>query len=534
METGPLIPDTFALAARCHAEGNRALAAGNWRAGLAHYEQALRLRPDFVEAYNDLGMALQHFGEWARAAQCYRQAIHLMPSFAPAYNNMGNALRAQGQWAAAATAFEEALRLQPDSPEIAFNLASTHHDQGELDKAVLYYRQALRLRPEYVEVSNSLATAFKEQGLLDEAIAQCRETLKLEPDHALSYYNLSELAAEGRYQFAPEELGRIKSILASANSSTLERSLCCFALGTVLNKQGCYDEAFGYYQRGNEEKKQVLQGRGITFDAEAHRARTDRMIACHGRSYFERVKKWGTATDLPVFIIGMPRSGSTLVEQILASHPRVFGGGEIGDLHPFIAQFATKPNATPQLPNIRAARKVAADYLRHLAVQGQGAGRVTVKTLENFLHLGVIATLFPRARIIHCRRDPIDTCLSCYFQNFQNVDFACSLEDIGAYYNAYETLMAHWSRVLPLEIHEVRYEELIQDQEAVTRKLLSYCGLDWDERCLAFYETRRAVRTASAIQVRKPISGRAIGRWRHYRSHLGPLFRALGRPVDDA
>ena len=528
------VPDTLRLAARCHAEGKRALAAGNWRAGLAHYEQALRLRPDFVEAYNDLGMALQHFGEWARAAQCYRQAIHLMPSFAPAYNNLGNALRAQGQETAAAAAFEEALRLQPDSPDIAFNLGSACHDQGELDKAVLYYRRALRLRPDYVEVSNSLATAFKEQGLLDEAIVQCRETLKLEPNHALSYYNLSELAAEGRYQFAPEELGRIKAILASGNSSTLERSLCSFALGTVLNKQGCYDEAFGYYRRGNEEKKQLLRERGVIFDAQAHRARTDRIIACHGRSYFERVKKWGTATDLPVFIIGMPRSGSTLVEQILASHPQVFGGGEIGDMHPFLARFATKSDAAPLLPNLRAARKLAADYLQHLAARAHKAERATVKTLENFMHLGVIATLFPRARVIHCRRDPFDTCLSCYLQNFQNVDFACSLEDIGAYYNAYETLMAHWSRVLPLEIHEVRYEELIQDQEAVTRKLLSYCGLDWDERCLAFYNTRRSVRTASAIQVRKPISGQAIGRWHHYRSHLGPLFRALGRSMDDA
>ena len=140
--------------------------------------------------------------------------------------------------------------------------------------------------------------------------------------------------------------------------------------------------------------------------------------------------------------------------------------------------------------------------------------------------------LVPKARIIHCRRDPLDVCLSCYFQNFQKIDFACSLEDIGAYYRGYEKLMAHWSRVLPLAIHEIRCEDLVRNQESVTRKLLAYCGLDWDERCLTFWSTRRAVQTASTVQVRKPLSGQAVGRWRHYRTYLGPLFQALGSSID--
>src|SRR5262249_27656461 len=149
-------------------------------------------------------------------------------------------------------------------------------------------------------------------------------------------------------------------------------------------------------------------------------------------------------------------------------------------------------------------------------------------------HLGAIATLFPDARVIHCRRDPLDVCLSCYFQNFNHCTFAWSLEDIGAYYRAYERLMAHWQQVLPLQIHEVRYEELVHNQEAVTRKLLAYCGLDWDERCLAFFQTRRVVRTASSVQVRRPVSTGAVGRWQHYRAHLGPLFQALGLSVPPA
>src|SRR5262249_15369034 len=159
---------------------------------------------------------------------------------------------------------------------------------------------------------------------------------------------------------------------------------------------------------------------------------------------------------------------------------------------------------------------------------GRGAARVTIKTLGNFALLGLIATLFPRARIIHCRRDPLDVCLSCYFQDFQKIVFAWSLDDIGAYYRAYEKIMAHWASVLPSQIHEVSYETLVHGQEQVTRGLLAFCGLDWDERCLAFFNTRRVVRTASTVQVRKPISTQAIGRWKHYRGHLGRLFGALG------
>jgi tetratricopeptide (TPR) repeat protein len=513
------------------------VAVGNLRAGVANYEEAIRLRPDFAIAHDLLGITWQHLGEWGRAVLCHRQAIRLSPSLAPAHNNLGNALKGQGKWAEALEAFEQAHRLEPARPQFAFNLGVTLHEQGDLDRAALYYREALRLQPEYADASSNLATVFKEQGLFDEAIAQFQETLKLQPDHALAYYNLGKFAAEGRYSFAPEELDRIKAFLASGRCSAPEGSLCCFAVAMVLDKQGSYDEAFSYYQQANDLKKRLLEEQNIVFDAHRHEALIDRIIATYDRTYFDRVKGWGVAVDLPVFIVGMPRSGSTLVEQILASHPRVFGAGEIGEVPRFISQLAaqisslsTEGKEAP-LDDQNAARDQAADYVQRIAALGKGAARVTIKTLDNFLHLGLIATLLPRARIIHCRRDPLDICLSCYFQSFQS-DFAWSLEDIGAYYRAYERLMAHWASVLPVAIYDLGYEDLIHDQETVTRKLLAYCGLDWDERCLDFFKTRRAVQTASAVQVRKPISAKAIGRWRHYRSHLGPLLRALGRSIE--
>jgi tetratricopeptide (TPR) repeat protein len=537
--------------------GDVLLAAGDLRGGVTHYEQALRLRPDFAEGYITLGRAWAQLGEWARAVLCFRQATRLLPSFAQGFSNLGTALRAQGKWAEAVQAFERARELRPDSPDIAYNIGITRHLQGQLDQAVAHYREALRLKPaNAADMSNSLATAFKEQGLLDEAGDQFQGTLKLRPDHAMALYNLSELAAVGRYSFTPEDLGRIKTFLTSGRCSPLEQRLYALTLGNVLDQQGAYDEAFRYYQAANDLQKHLLKKRDVTFDAGAHEAMIDRIIADQGRSYFERVRKWGTTTESPIFIIGMPRSGSTLIEQILASHPKVFGAGEIGNVYRFIAQVtAEKKAAMPDqpaapapprsdrlagdlpptaqlLPNVRATREFAADYLRRLVHLGGGGGetryaRVTIKNLENFLALGVIATLFSQARVIHCRRDPVDVCLSCYFHNIQDVPFTCSLKDIGAYYRAYEKLMAHWSQVLPVKIHEVRYEQLVHNQEKVSRDLLSYCGLDWDERCLAFWKTRRVVQTASSIQVRQPIFTHAIGRWRHYQSHLSPLFQAL-------
>src|SRR5262249_2670141 len=201
--------------------------------------------------------------------------------------------------------------------------------------------------------------------------------------------------------------------------------------------------------------------RQLAFDARAHEACIERIIATFTPAYFERVRGWGSDSEVPVFIVGMPRSGSTLVEQILASHPQVLGGGEIGPMHALTNRHgAAGMDFCFTLRGKRAAEDLAGEYLETIDPAHCGRARATVKTLDNFMHLGLIATLFPRARIIHCRRDPLDVCLSCYFQNFQNVDFAWSLEDIGAYYRSYDKLMGHWSRVLPVPMHEVQYEEL--------------------------------------------------------------------------
>jgi len=552
------VVDAFALASRCYSEGDLAHAEQHLWSILskdANHPEALRLfgviarqKGDLVQAIDYLNRSLicnranaitwknlgdAHFfaGNFRAGVAHYEQALLLQPNYAEAYNKMGIALDYLGDVEYAAIAFEAGLRVKADSPEIAYNFGTFLYKEGELDRAADYFRQALRLNPNYADASVSLAIVFKEQGLFDQAIAQFLEALKLQPDHALALYNLSELAAEGRYHFTPDQLQRIKDCLVSGHYSILERSHFGFALASVLNRNGSYDEAFRYYEQANNLKKRLLRENNKVFDIHAFQAFVDRIMAIHDQAYFERVRGWGIESELPVFIVGMPRSGSTLVEQILASHPRVFGAGEIGEIRKFVTRLAKAPKSWPFLPNQNAARDLATAYIKHIANLGKGAARVTIKALNNYVYLAEIATLFPYARIIHCRRDPLDVCLSCYFQNFEEMPFTCSLDDIGACYLAYERLMAHWCRVLPLEIHEVCYEELIHDQEIITRKLLAHCGLDWDERCLTFFNTRRVVRTASSVQVRKPVSSHAIGRWKQYRCHLDPLFKALGLPV---
>ena len=454
-----------------------------------------------------------------------------MPS---AHNNLGIAFKQQGKTEQAIGAFRQALALEPNRADFVYNLGNCYSDAGDLGRAIVCYRQALQKDPGYADAANNLGKAFKEQGLLSAAVVLFRHTLKLQPSHAFAIYNLSELVAAGDYCFTPAELVHIQATVASPTCSRLEKCQLSFTIAKVHHLDGSYDSAFDYYRQANELKKLCLEENASAFDRRKHEAMVDRVISAFDRPYFQRIQAWGLETARPVFIIGMPRSGSTLVEQILASHPQVFGAGEIGEITKFQPDLADLPTtaryAEPILPKESDTRELAANYLDCLTRLSPTATRVTNKSLDNFLHLGLIATLFPQARIIHCRRDPRDLCLSCYFQNFQDVNWTWSLEDIGGYCHSgpYEKLMTHWAKVLPLPIHEVRYENLVHDQETVTRDLLTFCGLDWNEHCLTFFNTRRVVRTASAIQVRKPISAQAIGRWKLYRAHLGPLFKALG------
>jgi tetratricopeptide (TPR) repeat protein len=514
--------------------------AGNNDEAASAFEEALRLQPEHAEACNNLAIVLQLRGELQRSIEYFQLALQYRPAFPEAFSNLGNALNGQGKWEQAIVACRQALVLKPDYAEALNNLGIAYQQQEDLAQAIACYRQALDLQPTNADASNNLATALKEQGMLAESVAQYRETLRLKPCHALACYSLSQFVAEGWYDFAADELAQVKAQLADRRVAVLERSLHAFTLGAVYERQDSFDQAFEYYRQANDLRKQFLAQRKMAFDAERNRLMVDRIMATFNRAFFQRVQEWGTDTEVPVFVVGMPRTGSTLVEQILSSHPRVHGAGELGEVH-YLTDGRPSGDAGCDLGGIAlplsdraTAQKMAGAYLKTLNGVGAGASRVINKTLGNFYCLGLIATLFPRARIIHCTRHPLDVGVSCYCQNFNNLDFCWSFEDIGAYYCQYQRLMAHWRDVLPVPIHEVRYEQLIQQQEAVTHRLVAFCGLDWDERCLTFFKTNRGVRTASTLQVRKPLTAHSIGRWQRFRAHVDPLIKALAPVMERA
>jgi tetratricopeptide (TPR) repeat protein len=497
---------------------------------------AIRCNPRHIDARCNLGAVLHRQGRLGDALTCLEQAVRLAPGHAQAQNDLGGVLLACDQPERAIGYFREALRLKPAFAEAHSNLGLALRELGQVDESMTCFREALRLNPRYGGARNNLAYTLEFQGQLDMARAEFLESLRLDPDNARALAGLSGLAGAGLCQLTDEQLQRVRVLVERHDLPLDDLGRLHFALARVIEKTGAYDEAFAHYRQGNELRKEYVRRRGVAFDAAAEHARMDRLMAAFGPTHFERVRGFGVDSDVPVFIVGMMRSGTTLAEQILASHPSVFGAGELRDLGQLTASLARRLGTAESYPDCMArldgpaVRTLAEQHLARLQQLGGNAARVVDKMPFNFLHLGLIAMMFPRSRIIHCRRDPIDTCLSCYLQNFgEPQGFTLDLHDLGVYYREYERLMAHWKQVLPLPIFELQYEELTAEPEAVSRAVVAFCDLDWDERCLRFHETDRPVRTASMLQVRKPMYRSAVGRWKRYEKHLGPLLAALNQ-----
>jgi tetratricopeptide (TPR) repeat protein len=508
---------------------------GQYDEAVAAFHAAIRLQPRHLDARCNLGAVLHRQGKLPEAVALLQETVRLAPGHAQAQNDLGGALLACGQPEPAIGHLQEAVRLRPNFAEAQSNLGLALRELGRIDEAVRCFRESVRLNPTYAGAHNNLGYTLEFQGNVEEARVEFHEALRLDPNNARALASLSGLAAAGHYQLSDDELGRIRSLVARQDLLPDDRGRLHFALARLLDKAGDHDAAFGHYREGNELRKEYVRCRGAAFDPAAQARAVDRLIETFTPAYFERVRAFGADSELPVFIVGMMRSGTSLAEQILASHPAVFGAGELRDIDLLVSTLAQRLHAAEDYPecvarlDAAATRALADDHLARLRQLGGSATRVVDKAPFNFLHLGVIATLFPRARIIHCRRDPVDTCLSCFFQNFgEPLGFTLDLRHLGLYYREYERLMAHWNRVLPVPMFELRYEELTADQEAVSRRLVAFCSLEWDDRCLRFHETRRPVRTASTLQVRRPMYRSAIGRWKRYEANIQPLLEALG------
>lgn len=496
------------------------------------HRRALAIDPKFVAGHNNLGLALKELGLFAEAEESYRRALALNPDFAEALNNLGNAVRAQGRLEEAVAAFRRAIAVKPDYADAHNNLANALRDGEHYDFAIQSYRRALELAPGLAKAHCNLGKLLQEIGQTEAAHDAFLRAVDCDSTLIEAYFNLIDTSSgppEDRHMAQLQALAE-----KSAALSITDRTALRFTLARVYERLDRYDESF----KELTEAKRLKRGQ-IAFDGSAERERIDELKQVFTRQLLASKANWGSPSELPIFVLGFPRSGTTLTEQILASHPEVFGAGELGILATIANELhsSTDPAFPACLPSLPSAefRRAGEDYVRQLQAHAPAAVRITDKLPENYHFLGLIHLILPRAKILHVMRDPLDTCFSCFQQEFRaGIAYANELSELGDYYRCYAELMAHWRQVLPADaMLEVRYEDLVKDLEGQARRMLDYCALPWDDRCLSFHEAERPVKTASLTQVRRPLYRTSVGRWRHYEKHLGPLIEGLGPAVID-
>jgi Tfp pilus assembly protein PilF len=483
-------------------------------------QRSIELEPDDVRAHNHLGQVWVRLKNKDAALECFERAVQVDPTHADSVNSLANAMRVRDPLKAMEL-YRRALVLDPHSANAAYNLANALIEERDSDAALAMYQRALHIDPQHVRAHLNLAVLFEQQGRFEEAAEHYQCVLRINPRHAGALANLIALRF---YEPDVEIVRGAEQLLANAETGDEERIRLNSGLGKYYDRECRYAQAFGHFLAA----KRIVGERGAGFNARRITEQVDRTIAAFSRSFFQRVRLPGSDSARPIFIVGMPRSGTTLTEQILASHKSVFGAGELQDL-PRILK-GLRPGYPANIDTLDASRlaALAEEYLRGLEAHAGDAPRITDKLPVNFMHLGMIATLFPNARIVHCRRDPMDVGLSCLIELFDmDSDFTTSLENFGQYFLQYDRLMAHWRATLPLRMFEQRYESLVTDPSTHARALVDYCGLEWDDGCLKFQQPGRAVRTPSRWQVRQPIYQRSVGRWRNYAEQMEPLRRLL-------
>lgn len=528
----------------------------------ACYRQALVLNPSYAEPHSNLASLLSIQGSYDEAAQHARQAIELNPRFVDAYLNLADvemsrhrhdaALRAldmlgafapqhpSGLLARAKTLrqigyleealgiAQQALALVPRSADAHHTLALVLQDLGRTDEALEGYEQAATLPGTVAEAALvGRATLLMEAGRRDEASAAFERALVQFPDSAQALATRSELRSYGA---GDPDIAALEALLAQGERrSQADRIAAHFALGKAYLDIKDPEQAFRHLDAGNRQKR-------MSFDYDG--AQTGRWMKHIAEIFtperYARLAGLGAPSTLPIFVVGMPRSGTTLIEQILASHPQVTGAGELSALRLIIDGIGAFPDWVRALDDRGRAeavlRQCGQAYLARVAPLAQGRPHLVDKMPGNFCYAGLIPLIVPGARIIHVRRDPIDTCLSCYTKAFSGPQpFAYDQAELGAFYRHYERLMAHWRALLPANSFiETAYEAVIDDLEGEARRLIDFLGLPWDDACLQFHKNNRVVRTASVNQVRQPIYRTSKGRWQPYAPYLGPLLEALG------
>jgi len=493
------------------------------------FRRTLRIKPDFAQAHYNLGNTLSVLGQLHAAVESYRRALDTNPDYAEAHNGLGKSLWALGQMDAALACFERALEIKPDFAEVHNNLGSVLKDLDRPHAAMASYKRALEFKPDFAEAHNNLGNTLSDLGHLDDSVASFERALEIRPDYAGAHRNLSGLKT---YQPGDAQITLMERLYSRPETDKSESKHLCFGLAKAYDDLGEVDKSFDYLAEGNLLRKKEL---GYDIDSDRRLFAIIKGLFGAESPSIDAVPIDEPSSIQPIFIVGMPRSGTSLVEQILASHSQVHGAGELGAMENFLTPFFLQSagQLTGQQSNPVSRDDISAlreTYLKGLAALQVTEVKITDKMPLNFRWVGFIMCAFPKAKIINLNRDPVATCWSNYKYYFPStgIGYAYDLEDLSSFYKLYTDLMSFWHERFPNKIYDLCYEDLTEHQQEETRKLLAYCDLDWEDSCLSFHETKRVVKTASAGQVRQKIYTGSSEAWKKYETHLQPLIKSLG------
>jgi tetratricopeptide (TPR) repeat protein len=497
------------------------MARGAWAEAVECYEELLRVDPRHAVARSNLGAAFCNLGRYAEAEAQFRQTIQVNPKYADGYSNLGTVLRWRGAVDESEAPLRRAIKLKPAHVDAQINLSITLVLKGRWREAKSLLERVLRVAPNNVAALVSMGQIAAPEGRFAEAEEMFRRAAEVDPQAPAPWAAMVWLR-----KMKPEDAAWAERAeqIAAGGPAPVEEATLRYAMGKYYDDVGDFKRAFRSYQRANELRKMVVE----PYDRDSRTRFVDDMIRTYTRETVAPRREGASDSTRPVFVVGMPRSGTSLVEQILASHPAVKGAGELPFWSDAMRRHEPELRAVPVGAPL--AGKLASAYLRILETHSPGALRVIDKATFNSEYLGVIHGVLPQARMIYVRRDPIDSCLSCYFTQLSGqMNFTLDLTDLAHYYHEHQRLVAHWRNVLPPGVLlDVPYEELVADQEGWTRKMIDFLGLEWDERCLDFHRTERTVTTASFWQVRQKIFKSSVARWHHYKEFIGPLRSLRG------
>jgi tetratricopeptide (TPR) repeat protein len=491
--------------------------------------RAVAAKPDSVPALGLLGIVLSTLNRDDEAIACYERALAINPEHTVVLYSFGAALQRRGQSEQGILQLERAVAINPDYAVAHFALANILHGRDRLSEAIVHYEKVLTLQPRNDAAHNDLAVAFQALGRIEDAGQAYERALEHAPRNCGAHFNLAHLR---RFTTGDRRLVALEKLAEDiATLDTKDQISLHFSLGKAFGDLAQHERSFRHLRDGNALKRAQL-----TYDEDDVLSLFKRIRTTFTPELMRQQSGGGCHSDVPVFVVGMPRSGTTLVEQILASHSKVHGAGEIETFHQAMEKFGLRNGTAAKFPDFipamspDALHDLGCDYIELTKSAVPDAERIVNKVTLNFQYVGLIHLTLPDARIIHIRRDPLDTCFSCFSLLFadSSLPFTYDLGELGHYYRGYAAVMEHWRNVLPPGVMiEVQYEDLIDDIEGQARAIADCCGLPWEDACLAFHESRRPVRTASSVQVRERLYRTSIGRWRPYAAFLQPLIEAL-------